>query len=88
MTHTLTVTLSEPVYTALKQAAAAAAKEPAALAADALTACYPPAVPRNRRPGAIRGSFGAVSVGHPDGLDNEKIDAALADSYGDAHETP
>jgi len=36
--------------------------------------------------GDIRRFFGAISLGHPRGLDNEQIDADLAKEYGDTHE--
>lgn len=83
MTHTLTVTLSEPVYAALKRAADAAAREPAAEAADALAARYAAAArPRTD----TRRLFGSIVRLDPPSLDNEQIDADLAREYGDSHE--
>ncbi len=40
---------------------------------------------RERR-GDIRRFFGAISVDNPRGLDNELIDADLAEEYGNTHE--
>lgn len=89
MTHTLTVTLSEPVYAALKRAADAAAKEPAVLLADTAAASFPPldAFPPPGG-GDIRRFFGTIRGSSPPGLDNEQIDAVLAAEYGSTHETP
>lgn len=36
--------------------------------------------------GDLRRLFGAVSLGHPTGADNEVIDQNLADEYGKTHQ--
>ncbi len=41
---------------------------------------------RKRKDGDITKFFGAVSLGHATGSDNESIDADLARSYADNHE--
>ena len=84
MTHTLTVTLSGPVFAELQKAAAAADKDPAALVADVLAAKYPPGSARPRTD--TRRLFGSIVRLDPPSMDNEQIDADLAREYGDSHQ--
>jgi len=44
--------------------------------------------PAQNRKGDITRFFGAVSLGHPTGTDNESIDRDLAREYGSTHEEP
>jgi hypothetical protein len=39
-----------------------------------------------RRAGRLREMFGSADSGHPNGSDNERIDADLARAYADNHE--
>ena len=47
-----------------------------------------PEQPVQNGKGDITRFFGAVSLGHPRGIDNESIDRDLAREYGSTHEEP
>ena len=93
--HTLIVEINDQVYETIRTQAAAAGTSPAQVAVAALeqrfNGSHKKPDPRteaekqaaNER---FRSHFGAVSLNHPSGADNEKIDADLARDYGDPHE--
>lgn len=85
MEHKLTVTVSEDVYQPLVEEALKQGRTPEEEASLRLQR----SVPRRkgeRRPGALRELFGSVDLGHPIGIDNERIDADLAREYANTHE--
>ena len=80
MNKTVTLELPEDVYETVSKAAEAAGKTPA----DWIAANVGQRV--RARDERLRSLFGAVSLGHPTGIDNERIDADLAKEYGSTHE--
>lgn len=86
MNHVITIELPEDVFQPLAQAAARMGKTPGQLALSHLQDLA--VAERQRAEGLARlmRHAGAVDLGYPTGLDNESIDADLADEYGSAHE--
>lgn len=81
MPHTLTVTLSDPAFDGLRQAADSAGAQPAEWLAAAVADMFP--APGQ---GDVRKFFGTLTGTGKPGLTNEQIDAILADEYGSNHE--
>ena len=90
MSHSITVELSDETYAALEEEAKAESRSPNKLAANALEERFgetkkadePSESERQAARERFRRHFGAVSLGHPTGADNESIDADLAREYG------
>ena len=80
--HKITVEISDEVFALLKAKAERAGTDPARLAAEQLAKENPVIERDATKTGDIRKFFGCVSVGHPSGADNEKIDEDLAREYG------
>jgi predicted transcriptional regulator len=98
MSHSLTIELSDAVYSALQRHALSSEQSPAEAAAAALEQHFgaTEGTPENGRRMSenekqaarqrFERHFGAVNLGHATGVDNEGIDADLARSYADTHE--
>jgi len=86
MSHQLTVELSDAAFDALERQARAEATSAAELAASLiewLVADAPPLTEEEREAARMRleKHFGALALNHPNGADNESIDADLARVY-------
>lgn len=100
MSQTLTLELSDEVYTAIRRQAETAGTSPAHWIASTLERQFGrgPArqVARARRTEAEKRAarerfeqhFGEVDLGYATGVDNEQIDADLAREYANTHEEP
>ena len=98
MSQTLTLELSDEVYTVIQRQAEAAGTSPAQWAATTLERQYSRGndwqVVRARRTEEenqaarerFERHFGEVDLGYATGVDNEQIDADLAREYADIHE--
>jgi len=100
MSQTLTLELSDAVYTVIQRQAESAGTSPAYWLATTLEQQYglPHAWQSPRRPRTaaeqhaarvrFEQHFGEVNVPDATGADNEQIDADLAREYSDTHEAP
>ena len=100
MSQTLTLELSDAVYTAIQRQAESAGTSPAHWLATTLEQQYGPrhAWQNARQPRTVAEQhaarvrfeqhFGEVNVPDATGADNEQIDADLAREYSDTHEAP
>lgn len=89
MSHNITITLPDEVYQPLIAAAERQGRTPEELVAEhlaGLVASRPPAAPGENDKADITRFFGAASLGHATGTDNDRIDADLAREYGATHE--
>lgn len=100
MGQTLTLELSNEVYTIIQRQAEAAGTSPAHWLAHTLEQQYGhkhawQSTPARRTAAEQQAArehfarhFGEVNLGDATGADNEQIDADLAREYADPHETP
>jgi hypothetical protein len=98
MSQTLTVKLSDELYTALQRHAEASGTSPADLAARTLEQHYGPRghsrpnggpqteAEKQKARERFERHFGGVNLGYATGTDNEEMDADLAREYADNHE--
>jgi hypothetical protein len=95
MSQELTIQLSDQAYAALERQATVAGTSAAAVASSTLEERFnngpPPTTnsqaARSGRPARVLPSWiGSIDVPDPKGLDNEQIDADLAEEYGSRHE--
>lgn len=92
MSQTLTLELSDEVYTTLHKQAAASGTSPADLVAGLVQRAYGNGdtrleAERQAARERFERHFGAVNLGHAIGVDNDAIDAELAREYANAHES-
>jgi hypothetical protein len=92
MEHKLTITVPDEVYGPLVEAATREGRTPEEEAAlrlkrSAATPSHPTERPdQPTTPDQLEQYFGAVSLGHPTGADNESVDEDLAREYAATHE--
>jgi hypothetical protein len=100
MSQTLTLELSDAVYTAIQRQAESAGTSPAHWLATTLEQQYGPrhagqsarqprtAAEQHAARARFEQHFGEVNVPDATGADNKQIDADLAREYSDTHEAP
>ena len=90
MSQVLNVELSEEVFTAIQLQAKSAGISPTRWVADLLENQYRFSSNSREEEQKARerfeSHFGQVDLGHPTGMDNERIDEDLARVYADTHE--
>jgi hypothetical protein len=84
MSHVLRLELTDGLFTAISQQAAAEQVPPETVAVRMLQdhLQFPKPAPSNGARSSFREMFGAADLGVATGLDNEGIDADLAKEYG------
>jgi hypothetical protein len=84
--HSITILLPDEIYQPLVEAASQQGRTPEEFASERLAQSFQHRPERSNGKGDVTRFFGAVSLGHPTGADNESIDGDLAREYGDNHE--